>query len=112
MARRSTHQLTPAVLDRVHRYRRNLRAAGIPITTLIVFGSRAKGTARPDSDIDLAVVSPRFGRDYFREGVRLLRLRRRGELLDIEPHPMHPDDLNDRWSTFAYEVKTYGIPVE
>lgn len=29
-------------------------------TALIVFGSRAAGTARPDSDIDLIVVSERF----------------------------------------------------
>ena len=29
-------------------------------THLIVFGSRAKGTAHPDSDVDIVVVSERF----------------------------------------------------
>ncbi len=112
MARSATHRLTPDVIAQVRRYRQRLRAARIPITKLLVFGSRAKGTARDDSDIDVAVVSPRFGRDYFREGVRLSRLRWRDQLFMIEPHPFHPDDLNDRWSTLAHEVRTHGIPVD
>lgn len=98
------------VLSEIRVYERALRRARIPVKRLILFGSRAKGTNRWDSDIDLAVVSPRFGRDYHRELVRLMSLRTE-QTLDIEPHPMHPDDLNDRWSTFAHEVKKYGIPV-
>ncbi len=107
---RKTVRLTPAVLRQVRSYRLVLKKAGIPVTSLLVFGSRAKGTARPDSDIDVAVISPSCGRNYFDERVRLSVLRN-DTLLDIEPHPMHPDDLNNRWSTFAHEVKKYGIPV-
>jgi len=29
----------------------------------------------------------------------------------IEPVPLSPDDLNDNYSTFAQEIKRYGIDV-
>lgn len=39
---------------------------GISIDKIVVFGSYAKGRARPDSDIDLIVVSKQFrGKDVF-----------------------------------------------
>ena len=69
------------------------------------------GTHRRESDIDLAIVSPTFGKDYHAELGRLLRLREEVSLL-IEPHPFHPDDLADRWSTLAQEVRTRGIRLE
>ena len=37
-----------------------LRESGLDVEKLILFGSQAKGTAREDSDIDVAVVSPDF----------------------------------------------------
>ena len=37
-----------------------LRESGLTVEKLILFGSQAKGTAREDSDIDVAVVSPDF----------------------------------------------------
>ena len=33
--------------------------------TIYLFGSRAKGTARPDSDYDLIIISKKFGRTPF-----------------------------------------------
>lgn len=85
--------------------------AGVPVQALILFGSVAKGTQRRWSDIDVAVVSRRFGRDAHAERVRLMRL---GDPVSarIEPHAFHPDDLKDRWSTLAAEIRRYGIPVK
>ncbi len=37
-----------------------LRRSGLRVEKLILFGSHAKGTAREDSDIDIAIVSPDF----------------------------------------------------
>jgi len=37
-----------------------LRESGLEVEKLILFGSQAKGTAREDSDIEVAVVSPDF----------------------------------------------------
>ena len=108
---RKTIQLDLVVKTQVQEYRKQLKRAKIPISNLFIFGSRAKGTAHWYSDIDVAVISPKFGKDYHRDLVKLMKLRT-GATLDIEPHPMHPDDLNDRWSTLAQEVKKYGIPVD
>jgi len=109
MAARST-QLAPAVRRQVQAYRQALKRARVPRFRLIVFGSQVKGTARRDSDIDIAVVSPLFGKDRFEEGVRLLRYR--GGNFRIEPHPFHPDDFDDRWDGLAQEVKRFGVAVD
>jgi proline iminopeptidase len=37
------------------------------ITKVLIFGSRAKGTARPGSDIDLAVVAPEMNAATFNQ---------------------------------------------
>lgn len=103
------HQLKPGVSKIVREYYRHLIDARIPVKAFIVFGSQAKGTAGASSDIDIAVVSPTFGKDYFDEMVMLRHLRK--GLYEIEPHPLHPSDLNSKWSTFIHEVKKYGIPV-
>lgn len=102
-------RLNPAVVDLVKRYGRAVISSGIPVQDIILFGSQVKGTAHPDSDIDVAVISPIFGQDIFAERVKLMRLGH--DFLFIEPHPMHPDDLNNPWSTFSHEVKTYGVSV-
>jgi predicted nucleotidyltransferase len=47
----------PVVLDHL---RSALLSQGIRVERLILFGSQAKGTAREDSDIDVAVISPDF----------------------------------------------------
>ncbi len=109
MDRTTTVKISPHILKIIKDYRQRIITAGIPVQKIIIFGSRAKGTARADSDIDLAIVSPSFGKDYFDEGVMLMHLR--DGVYEIEPHPMHPDDLNDKWSTFTHEVKKWGIPV-
>lgn len=40
--------------------RKVLTAQGLRVEKLVLFGSQARGTAREDSDIDVAVVSPDF----------------------------------------------------
>ncbi len=46
--------------------RKVLIAQGLRVEKLVLFGSQASGTAREDSDIDVAVVSPDFrDRDIF-----------------------------------------------
>lgn len=46
----------------VQRFIAALRASGFAVTTLVWYGSRARGTAtNPRSDFDLIVVAPEFG---------------------------------------------------
>ncbi|MBS3118771.1 nucleotidyltransferase domain-containing protein [Candidatus Woesearchaeota archaeon] len=44
----------------------------MPIERMILFGSRADGTAKKDSDVDLIIVSPRFKLwDFFKRGAKM-----------------------------------------
>lgn len=54
-------------------------AAAAPDADIILFGSRARGEARPDSDLDLLVIEP----DFDRRGEEYGRLRRELRGLDV-----------------------------
>ena len=54
-------------------------AAAAPDANVILFGSRARGEVRPDSDLDLLVIEPDFGR----RGEEYGRLRRELRGLDV-----------------------------
>jgi uncharacterized protein len=73
----------------IDRYARLLKQKGIKVSKIILFGSYAKGTAKPDSDIDLAVISSQFGQDNLKE---MMLLRKLALEIDshIEPLPFTP----------------------
>jgi predicted nucleotidyltransferase len=54
-------------------------AAAAPDADVILFGSRARGEAGPDSDLDLLVIEPDFGRRMEEYG----RLRKELRGLDV-----------------------------
>ena len=88
-------------------YKELLKEEEIKFDKIYLFGSYAKNNQRDWSDIDIAVVSKKFGKDIFNEQIIL------DEIADkinyaIEPHPFHPRDLKDKWSSLAFEVKEYG----
>jgi len=64
--------------------------------------------AKPDSDIDIAVISTQFGQDNLKE---MMFLRKLALEIDshIEPLPFTPQDLDDRYSTLSQEIKKYGV---
>ena len=91
-----------------------LRAAGIPVTEVRLFGSRAKSAPRHQySDIDLCIISSQFGKDYLDEMGLLLGLTAKLDSpVPIEPIPFAPGDLDDRYSTLAGEIREQGVRVE
>ena len=56
----------------------------MPARHIVLYGSYAKGTARPDSDIDIAVIVDKVEGDYLDQQAKLYRLRRSVDLR-IEP---------------------------
>lgn len=91
----------------IQKYRSRLIAFGIPVERIILFGSYAKGTEKPWSDVDLCVVSSIFGKDRYAERVMLAKLTSGIEDM-IEPHPYHPDELMDPFDPLAQEIRMYG----
>jgi predicted nucleotidyltransferase len=92
------------------KYVQNIKNSGISVISAYLFGSYAKGNPREDSDIDICIVSNNFSDDYIKESVNLRKLAF-GIDDRIEPIPFTPNDLNDKYSTLASEIKKYGILV-
>ena len=87
-----------------------LKKNSILVNSGYVFGSRVKGKAREDSDLDICVISDSFGKDRHGSRVKLMHLGR--EVSDlIEPHPMTVADFEDKYNPLAIEIKKTGIKV-
>lgn len=88
-----------------------VRNSGMFVSNASVFGSWAKGTAHEDSDIDVCVVSPNFGKDYIAD---MVRLRKISLPIDsrIEPIPLTPEDLADPYGTLASQIRKYSLPLK
>ena len=96
----------------IRKFVKALKQEGIPVDRVILYGSYAKGKTRPDSDIDVAVVSKHFGRDRVEEGMNLFRIAGKIDQR-IEPIPISTESYqNDTWIPLIYEIKEKGIEVE
>jgi predicted nucleotidyltransferase len=102
--------LSDTVVRAIESYKNDLSNARIKVDKMIVFGSQIRGTAHPGSDVDVCVISDAFTDDLHSEMVRLLKIRSESSL-DIEPHPMRPQDLNDRFDVLAGEIRKYGVTI-
>lgn len=78
------------------------------IESAILFGSFAKGTNHPDSDIDIAIVFKTVD-DIIDLQIQLMQLRSDDDLL-IEPHPFKISDFHISNPVVA-EIKKNGIEI-
>ena len=103
-------RLKKSQTEKINKFVELLKQQGLNISKIILFGSYAKGKASPDSDIDVVVVSNQFGRDTAEE---MMLLRKIALKVDshIEPVPLSPDDLTDKYSSFSREINRYGIDI-
>lgn len=105
MAQKTILSDTPERL--IRKYQKALMKAGVPVTSLILFGSYAKGTAKPWSDVDVCVVSPEFGHNRFDERGQLMNISYPIDYM-LEPHPFSPEGLTDKYDPLAAEIRRYG----
>lgn len=104
--------VNPEVIRIVRRYLSVLRQHNIPATGAVVYGSHAKGTARPDSDIDLLVVSPAFDSDRWSCDQELWRLTLKVDAR-IEPIPVGQRQLlEDRTSPIVEIARREGFAID
>jgi predicted nucleotidyltransferase len=101
----------PEIRDIILRFVETLNKKGIHVEKAVLFGSYASGNFGPSSDLDLAIVSPDFGKDKFEEGKMLLQMAWRIDPR-IEPIPISSKSYeNDTWIPLIYEIKEKGIEV-
>ena len=89
-------------IARVKQYAAVVRR-NFPVQKVILYGSHAKGKARGDSDIDVAVVVRKVEGDLLLSKTKLFKLRR-----DIEPmiEPVLLEEDNDPSGFLAEILKT------
>jgi uncharacterized protein len=75
----------------------------IKVEATIVFGSYAQNRANENSDIDIAVISPDFGKDFLRESVLLKKISMSVDY-DISPRPYSLEEYhNAKKDDFLYQ---------
>jgi uncharacterized protein len=92
------------------RFKDLLLRRGYPVRRVVLYGSVARGTARPDSDIDIAVVTNPFHASRIREGGDILLVSKEIDLR-IEPVTLHPDDFDRPFFTLGREIERHGVEV-
>jgi uncharacterized protein len=97
------------VMTLVKRYIAVLEKNKIPIRKAILFGSYAKGKAKAESDIDVALVSDKFSGDRFDDRQRIVPFRREIDSR-IEPLPFRSEDFENR-GILAEEIRKTGVAV-
>ena len=85
-----------------------LERSPYPFVNVLLFGSCAQGKATLESDIDIAIICNPFDRSRVKETVAFYGLLRDLDTR-IEIIVLHPDDLENRYSTIVQEVKRHGV---
>jgi len=99
------------VKKEINNYIQILKKDKLPIKKVILFGSYAKGTQHKWSDIDLCIISPKFKNAL--KALHYLGAKRKISDVQyvIEPLGFTPKDLQDKYSSLIYEIKTTGIEI-
>lgn len=90
-----------------------VKARDIKVEAVYLFGSHAQKKADKNSDIDVAVISPDFGRDFFDECVLLKEISEQVDY-DLSPRAYSIDEFKKATKgDFLYqEIITKGILVK
>ncbi|OFW52531.1 MAG: hypothetical protein A2163_08275 [Actinobacteria bacterium RBG_13_35_12] len=97
------------VIKIIKKFVKALRRHGISVDQVILYGSYARGKVRPDSDIDVALISKKFGKDRVEEGMSLFRIAGKIDSR-LEPVPISTSAYeNDTWIPLIYEIREKGV---
>lgn len=97
----------------ISEYKQKLKALGISVKKIILYGSHAVGNAREDSDMDLVVVSEDFKNMDIWERLCLLGrarigIRRPMEIMGFTEEELESEDSDN---FIKDEVKSKGVEV-
>jgi predicted nucleotidyltransferase len=98
------------IIEKVQLFIQEIILLGVPIDKAILFGSYAKNTFNLDSDIDLALVSPKFNGFGFEDRKFFSKINIKKEFIAIETKTF-PSDYFEMGDPFINEIKECGIVV-
>ena len=99
----------PEIRNIVKRFVDALTARGTRVEKAVLYGSYASGNIHASSDIDIAIISPDFGKDRFEEGKLLMQIAWRVDPR-IEAVPISSESYEkDTWIPLIYEIRKKGI---
>ena len=75
----------PPIAEMIQNYLAAVRRSGIRVSQAVLFGSYARGDARPESDVDILVIAPEFDGPYDKSRIDLLWALRAQTDSRIEP---------------------------
>lgn len=97
------------IIEIMKKFQKAVETKGIKVEKIILYGSYIKGKFDKDSDIDVAIISPDFGKDRFEEGVMLFEIAYKIDPR-IEPVPISLESYEkDTWIPLIYEIKEKGV---
>ncbi len=100
------------IRDIIKRFVDTLAKKGVRIEQVILYGSYASGNVRSGSDLDLAIVSPDFGKDRFEEGKLLLQTAWRIDPR-LQPIPISSEAFEkNTWIPLIHEIREKGIEMK
>lgn len=103
-------QVEPEVIRSAKQFKQALLDNHFSIVQVILFGSHAKGTAKPWSDIDIGVISPHVTGLHLDDFPKLRRISEPISI-DIEPHGLTPEQFASPEHGLAMEMKNSGIVI-
>jgi len=100
------------IARKVRAFVKELKKQKIKVAKVIIYGSRVSGKARKYSDIDVAIVSPDFGKNSYKDGAKLFEIA--GSIdTRIEPVAISLKSYkNDTWIPLIYEIRTKGVELK
>lgn len=107
MARKLDH----IVRQRIHPYLEAVKK-DIPVSAAYVFGSQARGDATAQSDIDIAIISPAFGKDRLQDGFYLQGKLWEVPYKNIDVLGYSPEYFEHEDSPIIHEIKQHGVLIE
>ncbi len=91
-------------------YANKLKAEGYSFSAIYLFGSYSQGRANKWSDIDIAVISDKLKRNWWKNEILLSHLSLEVDSR-IEPHGFTIEDFKNEYDPMVYEVKKTGIKI-
>lgn len=104
-----TQKISKDLNNVINKYLEGLYADNLPIKSVFLFGSYAKGFPHRDSDVDLCIISPKF-KDYINAIQYLLSKRKLNLKYPIEPIGITPKDFREN-TPLTLEIKQTGIKI-